>query len=360
MTRDWLEPLLVPAARDLPSNADYLAHLDAVAADPSLIRLASNENTEPPSPLVREALARSYEDANWYPPRISALQLALARRFGVPPDRVLLGAGSTELIDATLRAFVRPGDEVLVPTPSCRTRLAALEGRIVDVPLRRDERSFEYDVGALVAAVGPLTKLIVVCSPNNPTGNSISIESLHECAQTGRPLLVDAAYADFDPDVDVSPLVHEYDGLILTRTFSKAYALAGLRLGYAIGDAEVLEHVGRFLLPGSSVSSPALHAGLAALDDEEHHRLTVVRIRSERDRLVAGLRERGLRAFDSRGNFVAVAPVEGARAFAARLLERGILVRAMDEQLARITVGTAAENDAVLSALDKEERCHPG
>jgi len=354
VSRDWLEPLLVPAAMRLPSNADYLAHLDAAAADPSLIRLASNENTEPPSPRVREALARSYDDAHWYPPRISGLQLALARRFEVPPDRVLVGAGSTELIDATLRAFVRPGDEVLVPVPSwpvCRTRLAALEACLVDVPLLQDERAFAYDPGALLAAVGPRTKLIVICTPNNPTGNSMSLEGLHECAQSGRPLLVDAAYADFDPEVDISPLIHEYDGLILTRTFSKAYALAGLRVGYAIGDAEVLEHVGRFLLPGSSVSSAALHAGLAALEDEEHYRRQVARIRSERERLVVGLRERGLRAFDSRANFVAVEPVEGARAFAAHLLERGVLVRAMDERLARITVGTSAENDAVLASL---------
>src|SRR5262245_1656254 len=166
----WLERLLVPAARTLPSNADYLAHLDAAAADPTLLRLASNENTEPPSPRVREALAAAFEDANLYPPRISRLQLALARRFPVEPGRVLVGAGSAELIEATLRAFVGPGDEVVVPVPSwpvCRARLAALEARLVDVPLLGDGRAFAYDAEALLAQVGPRTKLIVVCSPNN-------------------------------------------------------------------------------------------------------------------------------------------------------------------------------------------------
>jgi histidinol-phosphate aminotransferase len=352
-----LRSLLVPAARQLRSNAEYLAHLDVAAADLSLIRLASNENTDPPSTRVREALVRAYDDANLSPPTLPPLRLALAERYGTEPGRVLLGAGSTELIDATMRTFVRAGDEVVVPRPSWpvyRRRLAALEARIVEAPLVRDDRAYAYDVDALLGAVTSRTKLIVVCTPNNPTGNTISVEDLRRCAEAGPMLLVDAAYADFALGSDVTPIVAEYDNVITTRTFSKAYCLAGLRVGYAVGNATVLDYVDRFLVPGSSVSSAALHAGLAALGDEAYHSGQVARIVSERERLLAGVRELGVVAFDSAGNFVAVdgsAFAAGARGLAAAFLDRHIVVRVMDEGLVRITVGRAEENDSVLAAL---------
>jgi histidinol-phosphate aminotransferase len=351
------ESLLVPAAHELPSNAAYLAHLDVAAADRELIRLASNENTEPPSPLVREALARAYEDANLSPPTRPEVRVALASRFAVTPEQVLVGAGSTELIDAALRTFIRAGDEVVLPSPSWpvfRRRLAALEAQIVEVPLTASEHAYAYDVGALLAAVTDRTKLIVLCSPNNPTGNSMAADDVRRCAEAGPILLLDAAYADFDPDVDLSPLVHEYRNVILSRTFSKAYCLAGLRLGYVVGDARVLDYVDRFLVPGSSVSSATLHAGLAALSDEAYHDRQVARIVAERERLLAGIRDAGLTAYESRGNFVAVDASRypgGAAGLAGALLERGVVIRPMGDALARISVGTAGENDGALAAL---------
>lgn len=357
---EWLDALLVPAAHRLPSSASYLAHLAAAAADPSLVRLASNENTEPPAPRVREALLRAYADANLYPPLVPPLRRALAGRLGVAPERVLLGAGSTELLDAAVRAFVRAGDEVVVPTPSwpvLRQRLEAVEARVVDVPLADDGRSFVYDWDALVAAVTPRTKLLVVCTPNNPTGNAMPLDGLLACAAAGPLLLVDAAYADFD-DTDLAPLL-EHGRAVVTRTFSKAYALAGLRLGYAVGDADVLERLAGFLVPGSSVGVAALHAGLAALEDEEHVARQVERICSERARLLVELRAAGLRAFDSRANFVAVEPGEPG-AFVRAVQEQGVLIRAMDERLARITVGTPAENDALLAAIARVQASPAG
>ncbi len=342
----------------MPSNAEYLAHLGVVAADGSLIRLASNENTEPPSPRVREALERAYLDANLSPPPVPPLRRALAERYDVDVSRVLVGAGSTELIDATLRAFVRAGDEVVLPHPSWpvfRRRLEALEARIVDVPLVAGDLSYFYDAEALLAAVTPRTKLLVVCTPNNPTGNSLSLDDVRRCADAGPLLLVDAAYADFDETTDVTPIVHESERVVLTRTFSKAYCLAGLRIGYAIGDAAVMDHVDRFLVPGSSVSSAALHAGLAAFEDEAYHDAQVARIRSERARLVKELRALGLRAFESNGNFVAVDPPAGSRAFADRILAGGVVVRPLGD-LVRITVGRREENDALLAAISRSEQ----
>jgi histidinol-phosphate aminotransferase len=352
-----LRSLLVPAAAALPSNAAYLAHLDLGAADPSLIRLGSNENTEPPSPRVREALERSYDDANRSPPGNPPLRTALADRFGVSADSVLLGAGSTELIDAAMRTFLRAGDEVVLPSPSWPVfgrRLVALEADVVEVPLQADERSYAYDVEALLGAVTDRTKLIVLCSPNNPTGNAIGVDEARRCAEAGPILLLDAAYANFDPERDLSPLVHEYDNVILSRTFSKAYCLAGLRLGYVVGDPVVLDYVERFLVPGSSVSSAALHAGLAALEDRDYHDHQVRRIIAERERLLDGVRALGLTAYESFGNFIAVDAStypERAPGLVAALLARGIVVRVMDDAIARISVGRTEENDAVIAAL---------
>lgn len=354
---DRLRSLLVPAASELPSNAAYLAHLDLAAAGGALIRLASNENTEPPSPRVREALVRAYEDANLSPPTLPPLRLALAERYAVAPERILLGAGSTEVIDATLRTFLRAGDEVVLPRPSWpvyRRRLAALEAAIVDVPLVVTGDSYDCDVELLLGAVTARTKMIVLCSPNNPTGNSMSVEDVRRCAEAGPVLLLDAAYADFDPGIDLSPLVHEYGNIVLARTFSKAYCLAGLRVGYVVGNATALDYVDRLLVPGSSVSSAALHAGLAALEDEGYHRLQVERILSERGRLVGALRGLGLQAYDSRGNFVPVdasAYPGGAPGLAGAVLEHRVVVRALEDDIVRISVGTAAEDDVLLAAL---------
>lgn len=352
-----LESLLVPAAEALPSNAAYLAHLEAGPEHRSLIRLASNENTEPPSPRVRDALARAYDDANWSPPTNPEVRTALAKRFGVTPDRVLLGAGSTEVIEAVMRTFLGPGDEVVVPDPSWPVftrRLTALQAQIVAIPLLRDDRTYVYDVDSLLTAVSPRTKMIVVCSPNNPTGNSISLADARRCAEAGPIVLIDAAYADFDPEIDLSSLIHEFSNVILSRTFSKAYCLAGLRLGYIVGDATVLDYVDRFLVPGSSVSNPALHAGLAALSDDQYHDRQVRRIRTERDRLLGGIRRLGLPAFDSRTNFVAVDASRypgGAQALVASMREHGVLIRPMTSSIARISVGTRDENDAALAVL---------
>jgi len=348
---DWLRPLLVPAAHSLPSAGPYLEHLDRAAAHPTLIRLATNESTEPPSPRVREALVRAYEHAHLYAAATPPLRHALAERLGVGPRDVLLGAGSTELIDATLRTFVRAGDEVVLPVPTWpvfRRRLDALEAHVVEVPLTEHEHAFAFDVDAVLGAVTPRTKLVVLCTPNNPTGNAIGLADARRLADAGPLLLVDGAYADFDAENDLTPLLRESERVVLTRTFSKAYSLAGLRVGYAVGARDVLDHVERLLVPGSSVSSASLAAAAAALEDDEHRARLVERTRTERARVTAGLRERGFRAFDSRANFVAV---DAPPALAATLLERGILVRVLGERLVRITVGRPAENDALLAAL---------
>jgi histidinol-phosphate aminotransferase len=358
------EDKLVPAARVLPSNAEYLKHLELSGGD-DLIRLASNENTDRPSPAVARALAEAFEDANLSPPPVPPLARELARRSGVEIDQVLVTAGSTEVIDAALRTFVRAGDEVLMPAPSwpvCRRRLQALEASIVEIPLECDADRWRYDADAFLAAITPATKLIFLCTPNNPTGNAMPLADVRRLAGTGVPLIVDSAYGDFDPGVDVVALARVYDNVILTRTFSKAYCLAGLRVGYALGGTEIIGYVERLLVPGSAVSSASLHAGLAALLDDAHHERQTTRIIAERTRLTAALRELGLTVWESRGNFV---PLDAggfpgrADGLAEALLEHRIVVRPFGDVL-RISVGVAHENDAVIAAMRRVVSAAPG
>jgi histidinol-phosphate aminotransferase len=346
-----VESLLVPAAQRLQPTSVYLAHLDA---DPSLVRLASNESAEPPSPRVAAALADAYAHAHRYPSTIPPLRRELAERLGLDVGRIAVGAGSTELIDAMLRAFVRAGDEVVLPSPSWpvyHARLTALEAAIVEVPLHADDSRFAYDIDSLASAVTPRTKLVIACTPNNPTGNALTLDELRVLAAAAPMLLVDAAYAEFDPDVDATPLVNEFERVVVTRTFSKAHSLAGLRVGYALGDPQVLDYIARFLVPGSSVGVAALAAASAALADESYTHEHVRHVIDERARVTAALRAHGLRAFDSRGNFVALDPTpETPSDFAARLRNGGVLVRVLGD-LVRITIGSPEQNDLLISAL---------
>src|SRR5256885_7654481 len=210
-----LEDKVVPAAQQLPPNSEYLKHLDISGRD-GLIRLASNENTDRPSPDVERALTLSYLEANLSPPPVPQLALELAARHRLDPTQVLVTAGSTEVIDATLRTFVRAGEEVVLPAPSwpvCQRRLKALEARVIEVPLDSDDRRWYYDVTSYLDAMTPATKLVFVCTPNNPTGNTMELPDLRRLADTGIPLLIDAAYCDFDPGVDVVALVREYENV---------------------------------------------------------------------------------------------------------------------------------------------------
>lgn len=350
-----LEDKVVPAAQQLPPNSEYLKHLDISGRD-GLIRLASNENTDRPSPDVERALTLSYLEANLSPPPVPQLALELAARHRLDPTQVLVTAGSTEVIDATLRTFVRAGEEVVLPAPSwpvCQRRLKALEARVIEVPLDSDDRRWYYDVTSYLDAMTPATKLVFVCTPNNPTGNTMELPDLRRLADTGIPLLVDGAYCDFDPGVDVVALVREYENVVLTRTFSKAYCLAGLRIGYALGSTKVLGYVERLLVPGSAVSSASLSAGLAALRDDAYHHAQTTRIIAERDRLLGAFRDLGVRAWEARGNFVPVDARDfpgSADGLAGAILEHGIVVRPFGDVL-RISVGLPHENDAVIAAV---------
>ena len=361
--RTAVDGYLVPAAGKLESNRAYLEHLSIASRDSSVIRLCSNENLGPPAPEVWEAVRQALATSNLYPPPSPPLRARLAARHRVDSDSVLLGAGSAEVIDAAIRAFVRRGDEVILPEPTWpvyRKRLLALEADIREVPLRRDGLGYRYDATAIMNRLTSKTKLIVICSPNNPTGNLCPRPQIEAIASSGHPILIDSAYDDFAQGADrldevaAGGLVSKFVNVLVARTFSKAYALAGLRLGYLLGAAEVIERVERMMLPGGCVSSVALAAGEAALDAVRYHADHISRLVSQRRRVTDGLRAAGLDALDSLGNFVPVAfesqPGKSAW-FVREMLDRKIAVREMSDCLARITVGRTPDNDALLEAV---------
>jgi histidinol-phosphate aminotransferase len=347
--------LVSESAQRVPSNQEYISHLTIEGKGKPLIRLSSNENTLPPSARVREALAEAYEQAHLYPSPIHPLRRALADELRISTEQIKLGAGSTELVDALLRAFLDPGDEIVLPSPCWpiyERRSVAIDASVINVPLKRIEDEFGYDIPAVLAAVTARTKIVVLCSPNNPTGNVIASPGVEACAETGRVVLLDEAYVDFSSAGSLVELVRTYPNIVVARTFSKSHALAGLRLGFLVGDPELLEYVDRLLVPGSSISSVALSAGLAALEDDDFLLEHIGRVVQERAFLEEECRRLGCTSFRSQANFVLLAIPEPttSRQVADELLKRGVLVRPVDEYL-RVSVGTHEENKEFLRAM---------
>jgi histidinol-phosphate aminotransferase len=307
------------------------------------------------------------EDWNRYPdPQPAALRARLAELYGVPPDRLLVGRGSDEGIDLLVRAFCVAGrDSILIspPTFGMYAMCARVQGAgIVEVPLGRD---FALDVDAVLAAVTPSVKLVFACSPNNPSGTGVPRAEILRLAAAleGRALLVvDEAYVEFaDPQGACGSVVdclHEYENLVVLRTLSKAWALAGVRIGCVLADARVIALL-RKIMPPYPLPVPCVEAALHALssDGERAMRDHVATLRGERKRMREELSRlacvRGV--LPSQANFVAVRFADAGAAYAA-LLEAGVVVR--DVRLyprlgdaLRISLGTPMENDRVLEAL---------
>jgi histidinol-phosphate aminotransferase len=326
------------------------------------IKLASNENPLGPSPKAVEAIARALPNLHRYPDG-SAFYLTrrLAERHGVPPEQIIVGNGSNELIELVVRTFVRPRDEVVMADQAfvvyrMVTQAVAATSRIV--PLR----DFTHDLEAMADAVGSRTRLVIVANPNNPTG-TIFRRAAWEAflrALAGRQLLVvaDDAYAEFVTDPEYpDTIVCRGDGdvpVVSLRTFSKLHGLAGLRVGYGVAPASVVEALGRVRQP-FNVNALAQIGALAALDDHEHVARTLAVNREGLAYLTREFDRLGLRWVPTAANFILVRVGQGVRVYEA-LLRRGVIVRPMDgygfpEHL-RVTIGLPEENARCIAALE--------
>jgi histidinol-phosphate aminotransferase len=228
-----------------------------------------NENPLPPSEKVLQAIVEAAKLGNRYPDNGPRLRAKIAKRYDLGPENVYVSHGSSEIIDMIMRLFVTPGDEVLLPHPTFSLygiRAKALGGNVVAVDMTPD---LQYDVPAMLRAITPRTKVIIVCTPNNPTGDFISDGDLMKIVEVGIPTLIDEAYLEYHPEHESkAPLIRKYNHLVIAHTFSKAYGMAGIRFGYAVADEKLIDYFRRMQVPWNA-SLLSLAAAEAAWDEEE-------------------------------------------------------------------------------------------
>jgi histidinol-phosphate aminotransferase len=328
-------------------------------AEKDIVKLASNENPRGPSPRVREAIADAaagvarYPDGNGF-----ALKTALASRFGVERDQVVLGNGSNDILELATQAFLRPGDEAVYSQHAFAVYPLATQARGatgVAIPAR----DLGHDLDAMRDAITPRTRIVFVANPNNPTGTWLApaaMKSFVAAVPEDVLIVLDEAYNEYLPAThrsDTASWIADHANLVISRTFSKAYGLAGLRVGYGLMNIAVADMLNRVRQP-FNVNSVAQAAALAALADtaymEESARLNFAGL----EQLMRGLDALGIGYVPSHGNFLLVRIGAAAKVYDS-LLRKGVIVRPVANyglpEYLRVTVGLEEENRRFLSAL---------
>jgi len=326
------------------------------------IKLASNENPLGPSPAAVRAIEAVGRKLHRYPNGAGHdLAEALAARLGVQPGNIVLGNGSDDIIVMLARVLLQPGDEAILPRPSFlmyELAVRACAATPVEIPLK----SYAVDFEAMLARVGPATRLVFVNNPHNPTGTLVSrpaLDNFIDALPTGVVLVLDEAYIEFVRDANCPHSIDyvKADKIVIgLRTFSKAYGLAGLRIGYGVMPvflAEILHRV----RPPFNVNSLAQAAAVAALEDERFLENTVQLVHNELDFLYTTLDGMGIDYVKSQANFVLIRVGKNADEIFENLLRQGIIVRSMNSygypDCIRVTVGLHDENVRFLEALEK-------
>jgi histidinol-phosphate aminotransferase len=328
--------------------------------DPArIVKLASNENPRGPSPRALAAIASAAAELTRYPDgNAFVLKQALAQRLAVEPEQIVLGNGSNDVLELVTQAFLRPGDEAVYAEHAFAVYPLATQARGatgVVVPAR----DYGHDLPAMRAAITPRTRVVFVANPNNPTGTWIAPDVLRAFVASVPAdvvVVLDEAYNEYldaDHQAHATRWIGAHPNLVVSRSFSKAYGLAALRVGYGVMDATVADLLNRVRQP-FNVNALAQAAALAALADtdyvDESRRIN----RAGLAQLAAGFAKLGVSALPSHGNFVLVKVGDAARVNAA-LLRQGIIVRPVANyglpEWLRITVGLPEENDRFLAAL---------
>jgi len=326
--------------------------------------LASNETPFAPHEAVTAAAARAIAGAHRYPdPAYEPLRTALSERYGLPPERIALGCGSCDILLAAGEALLESGAEVVYAWPafSVYPHLGAASGaRAIEVPLDSEDR---HDLEAMLAEITVATRLVLVCNPNNPTSTALPLTDLEEFLRRvpGHVcVILDEAYCEFSlalGDTYASlRLLDRYPNLVLLRTFSKVYGLAGLRVGYALCGTDSFRTAVDQVRQPFYLTAAAQAAAVEALRHQDDVERRVVAAIASRETLLEGVRGLGLWVADSDANFIWIRlPDEDDGAAVAALRERGVLVRGGSALgragCVRVTVGTDAENERFVSAL---------
>jgi histidinol-phosphate aminotransferase len=317
-------------------------------------KLSSNENPYPPLPGVIEAVQAGVSAMNRYPDMgSSALYAALSEKFGVPAEHLSVATGSVGLIYQLVQAFCDPGDEVVFAWRSFEAypiAVTAAAATAVKVPVLADGR---HDLDAMADAVTERTKVVLVCTPNNPTGPAVTqteLDAFLARLPSHVVVVVDEAYVEFVRMADAVDGVATYrahDNVVLTRTFSKAYGLAGFRVGYAVAPAPIAAALRAVSLP-FGVSTIGQAAAIASLERQDELLERVEALVAERARVVAGLREVGWEVPEAHGNFVWFELGERTTDFAAAADEAGIVVRPFAGEGCRASIGETEANDRLI------------
>lgn len=326
----------------------------------SVVKLASNENPYPPSAKVVAALKKAALNVNRYPDgSCFLLRQALAKFLKVTPQQLIFGNGSDEVIVLAVKAFVGKGDEVIIAQPSflvydLACRLAG--AKIHAVPLK----NFYYDVEAIKAKLNPRTKVVFIGNPDNPGGTFLTgaqLESIIKAAAADTLIFIDEAYFEYVKDKtypDSLALIKKYPNVLVTRTFSKMYGLAGLRIGYGIGRPEVIDIFNRLREP-FNVNSLAQAAAVAALSDQSYYEKIAKDVQLQRQFLYQALDTLGIEHVRTFTNFILMKVGGDSSALALKLLKKGVIVRDMNvwglNGYIRVSIGTAAENKRFIKTL---------
>jgi histidinol-phosphate aminotransferase len=349
-----------PSARVVPT---YLAGIQHSGDEPVTSDLSLNENLLGPSERAVLAFSQASSVLWRYPDGSHGrLKEAIAARFKIDPRQIVCGAGADELITLLTRLFVAAGEEVLFPAFSfAMFSVNAL--RVGSTPIAAQTDGLVPSVKGLLEGITERTRAVFIASPNNPTGAYLTRGDLRRLA--GRipahiPFIIDGAYAEYVDSRDYSDgldLLDEFPNLVVIRTFSKAYGLASLRIGWCCTTSGAIVDGLERLRGPYNISGPAQAAAIAALGDEDHTRRTRLHNRCWRDRVRLAIKEMGLHCASSGGNFVMMqcSSPESARSFYQHLRRRGILVRRLRDynlpQCLRITIGASGDNEQLIEAL---------
>jgi histidinol-phosphate aminotransferase len=342
---------------DLQAIPAYRAGKPARRGEGPSYKLSSNENPFPPLDSVVQAVVGRAQEMNYYPD-MGGYEIisAISERVGTARENVVLGAGSVEIVSSFIRACCDPGDDVVFAWRSFEAYplLATAAGaRPVMVPLTADHR---HDLPAMLAAIGPRTRVVLVCNPNNPTGTTISDAELTEfldAVPSDVLVVIDEAYVHFNHDPE-SPngvdYFRRYPNVAVAHTFSKAYGLAGMRIGYALAPVDLADALRKVALP-FGVTTLAQTAAIASLQAEAELQIRIDAIVLERDRLRSAVLELGYEVAETEGNFIWLPLGERTGDFAAAFERAGVMIRPFDGEGIRVTVGTPASTDAVVDVL---------
>lgn len=327
-----------------------------------IVKLASNENSLGPSPLASSAAKQAAEESHRYvDPSAFDLTTALSKKLNVPQNNIVTGAGTDSLLAYIIQTFSEQGDEVLTGSGTfigIFVNTNKLQRKLVTVPLRAD---YGFDIDGIIDAVSEKTRIIYIASPNNPTGAIVTkteLEHLLEGVPKDILIILDEAYFSYAESFEEYPngLHYQRENLIITRTFSKDFGLAGLRVGFAVGPEELISQLYKVKLPFEP-SLPAQMAAIAALADSDHLQQTLTVNRESLRLLVSGLGRIGIRVIPSLGNFVlAILPnADTAQQVCEVCLTKGLILRQTDgfgvPEGIRISTGTVEETKIAIEIL---------